>query len=270
MQERLVDLAVQQACVLAAQVLRARPSALATDLDGTLSPIVTRPEDAAVLPGCRHALALLRERVDLVAVISGRAVTEARSLLGLEGVVYLGNHGLDAWTGGVEGDGRAVLSGLGAVLEEIEKALPGDLGLRFEDKGATISIHYRGATDRETARSLVLAAADSAATRHGLVVAEGKMVVEVWPSDWAGKGAGLSGLVRAHGIRGLVYLGDDRSDMLAIEMLAQMRQEGGLRGLSIAVMGAESPSELGQLADVALAGPEQVEVFLEELVEALN
>ncbi len=270
MQERLVDLAVQQACVLAAQVLRVRPSALATDLDGTLSPIVARPEDAAVLPGCRYALARLRERLDLVAVISGRPATEARSLLGLEEVVYLGNHGLDAWVGGAEGDSRAALSGLRAVLEEMEKALPDDLGLRFEDKGATISIHYRGAADRETARSLVLAAADLAAARHDLAVAEGKMVVELWPSHWAGKGAGLTGLIRAYDVRGLVYLGDDRSDMLAIETLAQMRQEGGLRGLSIAVMGAESPPELGHVADVTLAGPEQAEVFLEELVEALD
>jgi len=276
-QQRSVDAAVQQACALAAQVLRAHPSALITDLDGTLSPIVFTPEEASVLPGCRRALEGLRDRLDLVAVVSGRPGSEAKGLLGLEGVVYLGNHGLDPWIGDERPGGlpagqagQPAWRGLRAALDELKKSLADQPGLRFEDKGATVSIHYRAAPDPETARSLLLAAAAESAGRHGLAVGEGKMVVELRPSHWAGKGAGLNELVNSRGLRGLVYLGDDRPDLHAFEVLAQLRQERGLRGLSVGVVGPESPPELADWADVVLAGPEQVEVFLEELVKALG
>jgi trehalose 6-phosphate phosphatase len=282
MQQRLADAAVQQACARAAQVLGARPSALITDLDGTLCPIVSAPEEASVLPGCRRALDSLRGQLDLVAVVSGRSGDEARRLLGLEGIVYLGNHGLDPWIGGERPggppasasggghDGQPARSGLRAALDELRESLAGQPGLRFEDKGATISLHYRSALDPETARLLVLGAAAESAARHGLAVGEGKMVVELRPSHWGGKGAGLEELVLGHGLRGLVYLGDDRPDLHAFETLARLREERGLRGLSVGVVGLESPPELADRADVVLAGPEQVEVFLEELVKALD
>lgn len=277
MQQRLVDSAVQQACALAAQVLRVRPSALITDLDGTLSTIVSAPEEASVLPGCRRALERLRDQLDLVAVVSGRPGSEAKGLLGLEGVIYLGNHGLDPWIGGERPgglpagqDGQAAWRSLQAALNELRESLAGQPSLRFEDKGATVSLHYRSAPDPETARPLVLAAAAESAARHGLAVGEGKMVVELRPSQWAGKGAGLEELALAHGLRGVVYLGDDRPDVHAFEALARGREERGLRGLSVGVVGPESPPELADTADVVLAGPEQVEVFLEELVKALG
>jgi trehalose 6-phosphate phosphatase len=283
MERHLVDLSVQQACALAAQVLSARPSALVSDLDGTLSPIVPTPEEASVLPGCRRALERLRGRLDLVAVVSGRPGSEAKRLLGLDGVVYLGNHGLDRWIG-LERPagpptclpdrqagqvGRAWRS-LRPALEELKEALAGQAGLRFEDKGATISIHYRSAPHPEAVRSLVLAAAAQAAARHDLAVGEGKRVVELRPSHWAGKGAGLEELVQGCGLRGLVYLGDDHPDLHAFETLAQLRQSEDLLALSVGVVGPESPPELADRADVLLSGPEQVEAFLQDLVETLG
>ena len=277
MQRCSVDAAVQQACALAAQALRGRPSALVTDLDGTLSPIVSVPEQAAVLPGCRRALDRLRQRLDLVAVISGRPAAEAKRLLGLDGIVYLGNHGLDPWIGaeraGVPCGGRGGPPGRESVLaalDELKEALAGRPGLRFEDKGATISIHYRSASDRAAARSQVLAAAAESVAVHDLAVGEGKMVVELRPSHWAGKGDGLKELVQARGLRGLVYMGDDRPDLHAFEVLDQLRQDEALLTVSIGVVGPESPPELAGQADVVLAGPEQAEVFLEELAEALS
>jgi trehalose 6-phosphate phosphatase len=276
MQPHPLNLAVQQACVLAAQVLRVHPSALVTDLDGTLSPIAPTPEEASVLPGCRHALHSLRDRLGLVAVLSGRPAGEARRLLNLEGVVYLGNHGLDPWAGGkgpasppVE-QVNAASRGLRLALRDLREALAGQPGLRFEDKGATFSIHYRLAPDPESARSLVLAAASRAAARHGLTVGEGKSVVELMPPYWAGKGACLEELVRSHGLRGLVYLGDDFPDLHAFETVARLRQRDGLLTLSVGVAGQESPPDLNEKADVTLAGPEEVAAFLQDLAETLD
>jgi trehalose 6-phosphate phosphatase len=276
MQRHLVDLAVQQACALAAQVLSTRPSALVSDLDGTISPIAPTPEGASVLPGCRRALERLRDRLDVVAVVSGRPGSEAKRLLDIEGVVYLGNHGLDPWIGLARPVGPATRQAetasrsLQPALEDLRAALAGEPGLRFEDKEATISIHYRSAPDPEAVRSLVLAAAAQVATRRGLVVGEGKRVVELRPSHWPGKGACLDELARGCGLRGLVYLGDDYPDLHAFETLAQLRQREGLLALSVGVGGPESPSKLADSVDVMLAGPEQVEVLLQDLVRALE
>jgi trehalose 6-phosphate phosphatase len=276
MQRHPVDLSVQQACALAAQVLSARPSALVSDLDGTLSPIVSTPEEASVLPGCRRALERLLDRIDFVAVVSGRPGGEAKRLLGVDGVVYLGNHGLDRWiglerpAGPPAGQAETAWRSVRLALEDLKETLAGQPGLRFEDKGATISIHYRLAPDPEAARSLVLAAAAQAAARHDLAAGEGKKVVELRPSHWPGKGAGLGELAHGCGLRGMVYLGDDYPDLHAFETLAQLRQREDLLALSVGVAGPESPSELADRADVLLAGPEQVEAFLQELVEALG
>ena len=276
MQRHPVDLSVQQACALAGQVLSARPSALVSDLDGTLSPIVPAPEEASVLPGCRRALERLRDRIDLVAVVSGRPGSEAKRLLGVDGVVYLGNHGLDPWIGLERpanlpaGQVETAWRSLRLALENLKEALASQPGLRFEDKGATISIHYRSAPDPEAARSLVLAAAVESAARHDLAVGEGKKVVELRPSHWAGKGVCLEELAHGCGLRGLVYLGDDHPDLHAFETLAHLRQWEDLLALSVGVAGPESPSELADRADVLLAGPEQVEAFLQDLVETLG
>ena len=283
MQRYPVDLAVQQACALAAQVLSARPSALVSDLDGTLSPIAPTPEEASVPPGSRRALERLRERLDVVAVVSGRPGSEAKRLLGMEGVVYLGNHGLDPWIGMERPRSPATRppnrqaeqaetasKNLRLALGDLRTALAGQPGLRFEDKEATISIHYRSAPDPEAVRSLVLAAAAQVATRHGLAVGEGKKVVEIRPSHWPGKGTCLEELARGCGLRGLIYLGDDYPDLHAFETLAWLRQREGLLTLSVGVGGSESPAKLADSVDVMLAGPEQVEVLLQDLVKALG
>jgi trehalose 6-phosphate phosphatase len=223
-----------------------------------------------VLPGCRRALERLRGRLDLVAVVSGRRGTEARGLVDVEGVVYLGNHGLDPWIGAESSMGRAADgAGLEEALDELRETLAGQPGLRIEDKGATVSIHYRAASDADAARTLALAAATKAAARRGLAVAEGKKVVELRPGDWAGKGTAVEELVFTHGLRGLVYLGDDYADLHAFETLGRLREANGLLTLSVGVAGAEAPPELAARADIALAGPEQVEAFLENLAEGL-
>jgi trehalose 6-phosphate phosphatase len=273
MQRHTVDHAVQQACVLATQVLSVHPSGLVTDLDGTISPIASAPEGARVLPGCRRGLEGLRERLDVVAVVSGRPGGEAKRLVGVEGIAYLGNHGLDPWIGGnssAPAAGREGDSSLEQALDELRQALNGQAGLRLEDKGATVSIHYRAACDAEAARTLALAAATRAAVDHGLAVAEGKKVVEIMPGDWAGKGAAMEELVLTHGLRGLVYLGDDHADILAFETLGRLREADGLLTLSIGVLGAEAPAGLTERADIALTGPEQVEAFLENLVDGVR
>lgn len=76
-------------------MLALRPLGLITDIDGTISPIAPSPLEARVSPACRRHLAALAKKLELVAVISGRPAVEARDMVGVEGIVYVGNHGLE-------------------------------------------------------------------------------------------------------------------------------------------------------------------------------
>src|SRR5438094_4036895 len=99
------------------EVLAAAPAALITDIDGTISPIVARPEDATVSDAIRCALEKLAGRLPLVAVVTGRDEATARRLVGASGITYIGNYGLDA--------GAIELAGLAAAEEEARLLLKG-------------------------------------------------------------------------------------------------------------------------------------------------
>src|SRR3954454_4110447 len=84
--------AVVAACM---EVLRDTPSAVVTDIDGTISAIAPTPAEAMVDPGAKAALDLLARKLAVVVVVSGRAPRDAAAMVGLPGVVYVGNHGLE-------------------------------------------------------------------------------------------------------------------------------------------------------------------------------
>src|SRR5919198_249893 len=85
----------RQAAILRPLLEAPRRSAVLTDVDGTLAPIVERPEMAAVPEATQAALARLRDRFAVVGCISGRRAPEVRELVGVEGIAYAGNHGLE-------------------------------------------------------------------------------------------------------------------------------------------------------------------------------
>ena len=82
------------------ELLSLSPFGLITDVDGTISEIAPFPEEARVSPVCREQLATLTKRLELVAAISGRPVSEVREMIGVEEIVYIGNHGLERWEDG--------------------------------------------------------------------------------------------------------------------------------------------------------------------------
>lgn len=237
------------------RVLSRRPAGLITDFDGTLAPIVARPADACILPDARAALAALVQRLALVAVVSGRPAAEVRALVGLDGVVYVGNHGLERWRDGrVEirpeaGDGALVAK----VAADLRRRLAGQPGIWLETKGSTLAIHYRQAPVPAIARAAVLRHARA----HGaaLEIAEGKKVVELRPRGWGGKPAAVRELVDAYRLRGVVYAGDDRSDLDVFNQVRDLRSRSRAVAL-VAVEGAEAPPALAAAADLVVNGPE--------------
>jgi len=208
--------------------LRQRAGCLlvALDFDGTLAPIVPEPEAAAILPEARAALEQLRRRPDTrLAVVSGRALADVHGRVGVPGLIYAGNHGLE-----IEGDGlrwsHPEAAALRERLEACGRALTAELapldGVWVEDKGLTLSVHYRRATDPEAG-----ARAWEAAQRlcdDGLRLTPGKAVINVVPAvDWD-KGSAVRAILDRldpDGRLGIwaVFIGDDRTDEDAFRAL---------------------------------------------------
>ncbi len=123
---------------------------VALDFDGTLAPIVPRPEDARALPGAAAILTRLAARVRRVAVVTGRPAADAVAFGGLDavpGLVVLGHYGLERWADG-RIDSPADHPGV-AVAREALRALvaPAPEGTHLEDKGHSLAVHTRNTDD---------------------------------------------------------------------------------------------------------------------------
>jgi trehalose 6-phosphate phosphatase len=235
-------------------------AAILTDVDGTLAPIVPRPEEAAVLDGAREILARLSERCGLVGCISGRQAEEARRLVGVDDLAYAGNHGLelllpgdeaprlDPSLQGREGDAAAFLAELG------DGALA-EAGLRLEDKGPIQALHWRGAEDEREAEARAHEIA-AGAGRAGLELRWGRKVLELRPAGGGGKDAAVAALLATDGVTAAVYAGDDRTDLDAFRRLRELQGDGELEAaICVGVASEEGPSELAEEADLIVDGP---------------
>ena len=249
-------------------LLGRRPTCVFTDIDGTLSPIVADPAAATVPDATRSALAALVERIPVVA-LTGRSVDDARRVLGLDALVYSGNHGAEWWEDGllsVEPTAEPYLERVREIAKAVERGIttPGTL---LEDKGVSLSVHYRNAAQPDTARSGILDFLDAHA--QGMSIREGKMVVEVRPPVKLSKGEAVRSFTRRRGLASALVLGDDRTDAEAFAVIREMRDAGAIRGLCAAVATADAPAELLASADYALADTAAVGRFLTWLASEL-
>jgi trehalose 6-phosphate phosphatase len=252
--------------------LRADPgrAAILTDVDGTLAPIVERPEEAAVPARATELLARLSERYRLVGCVSGRRVGEARRLVGVEEIAYAGNHGLELLLPG-ESEPRfdAALDGredeAAAFVSELTREALDVAGVRLEDKGPIQSLHWRGAEDERAAEAWAEDLA-AAAGRAGLEPRWGRKVLELRPSGGGGKDAAVAALLAADGVTAATYAGDDRTDLDAFRRLRELREAGELDvAVNVGVLSGEGPAEIGERADLTVDGPAGWLALLEAL-----
>jgi trehalose 6-phosphate phosphatase len=254
--------------------LKADPSrsAILTDVDGTIAPIVLDPGSAAVPERTRELLRALAERYALVGCLSGRRALDARRIVGLDQLAYSGNHGFelllpgedevrpDPSLDGHEGDAPRFVGGLDR--SELER-----VGIRTEDKGAIVGLHWRGAENEGAAESLAHEIA-SEAEWHGLVPHRGRKVLEIRPNVAVNKGIAVAALIPARPVDAALYGGDDRTDVDAFIALRTLRDDGRLKATAcIAVASEESPPEVSEVADVTVPGPEGFVGVLEALAE---
>ncbi|HEX5938468.1 MAG TPA: trehalose-phosphatase [Actinomycetota bacterium] len=226
------------------------------DVDGTLAPIVPRPELAAVLPEVPELLVRLARRVGIVAVVSGRPSEQVRALVDADGVVVVGTHGLED-----EPDMRP------EVLAAIEAAA-GAVGAWVEPKGAAVAVHFRGLNDPEAAAAAAEPALAAVAAAHGLELLGGKRIIELTPPG-PRKGGAVARLTRERDLRAVLFAGDDVGDLDAFAVLRRLRAEG-IWTCGIASRGRETAPEVLAAADVAVDGPEGVAALLGALADELN
>ena len=245
------------------QILNGERVGLFTDFDGTLTPIFDDPRETVLESGIRETLGVLSERLEMVAVVSGREVGHLRGVVGLGAITYVGNHGLAVLEAGSKiSEPRAETV---ADLEEdvgVEIAELGVDGLYVEGKGPVVAVHYRNAPEPDLARSLVLAMMRPFAEARGLRVKEGKMVVELAPDVDVNKGTVVEELARGAELSGAVVLGDDVTDCDAFDAVHIMGERPGFNGAAVAVVDGETPPEVILKADYWLDGRGQVEEFL--------
>jgi trehalose 6-phosphate phosphatase len=227
---------------------RAEPerAAIFLDVDGVLAPIVARPEDAAVPDETRDEVRRLHEKYALVACVSGRTGDDARRIVGIDELVYVGEHGLELEPSAPEW--RAAI-----------RAFADSVDWPVEDKGLTLSFHYRGVEDEEAAETFLLGVAERARD-EGLRPRFGRKVLEIRPPVEASKGTAVRFLLQGHGLSRALYVGDDATDLDAFHALGELEL-----GVRVGVASAESPRGITEQADVVVRSPAELRGFLRTL-----
>lgn len=232
--------------------------ALLLDLDGTLAPIVPDPDGVVIPDPIRRSLTALASRVGLMGFISGRSITDLRRIVAMDGVVYSGNHGTEI----VDAGGEPLDTGVGdlAPLQEFAHSWDADEleghGIWLEDKGATLTFHYRNAPDVDAARTFLATAVDPRGREAGLRVEPGRMSLEVHPAGDTSKGTAVRIVLDgAPGIRTAISIGDDRTDVTVWRMLNALRGDGRLdAALCVGVRSPETPPVVLESADHLVDG----------------
>ena len=247
-----------------------RRGVVAVDFDGTLAPIVERPEDARPASGAVPALTSLCERVGLCAVVTGRAAVDVVRLGGLAevpGLRVLGHYGLEEWVGGqlTSPPPSAGVERARARVADIVAAA--DRGVHVEDKGHALVVHTRPAADPGSALSRLAGPLHSVADDNGLEVVRGRFVLELRPPG-VDKGLAVRRLIGEADASVAGYVGDDLGDLAAYAAVEELRAAGGF-GFTVASAGGDAPTELAARADLVLDGPHAVVAFLTQLAAAL-
>jgi trehalose 6-phosphate phosphatase len=247
-------------------------AAVFCDIDGTLAPIVRRADEAQVRKEASLLLGRLARRYGCVACISGRSAAEARRLVGVGGIAYVGSHGAELLTPGAS---RPRTVPAWAKWQERVQAFAAErddrelrrLRVRIEDKGPIAAFHWRGVPDEDAAHTHLEGLAREAEAA-GMAVHWGRKVLEVRPPVAIDKGQAVRDLVETAAPRTALYGGDDVTDLDAFEALESLRVEGRLDVVvRVGVRSDEGPAAIVEQADLVVDGVEGFTRVLAALAE---
>jgi len=255
--------------------LRRDPSAavLGFDFDGTLAPIVDDPAAARAHPGAAPALARLAPRVRALVIVTGRpagVAVEYGGFEGIDGLVVLGQYGLERWE-----SGELTVPEPPPGVAEARAALPGILEaagapaeVSVEDKGQAVAVHTRRAPEPQAVFERLRGPLAELAERTGLVLEPGRFVLEVRPPGMD-KGQALRGFIDTAVPGGalpsaVLFAGDDLGDLAAYDAIDALRAEG-VPGIKLC-SGSAEVTALAERADLVVDGPAGVVEFLNGLL----
>ncbi len=243
---------------------------LLTDYDGTLTPIVERPELANLSEETRQLLKnLTRQHLFTVGIISGRALLDLRNKVGISGIIYAGNHGME-----IDGPGVNFINPLAdemkpflRVMHQVLSRTLGKIkGVLIENKGLTLSVHYRMVEEDEVknVKNLLTDAMGGVAASGRVKITDGKKVYEIRPAIAWDKGKAIKLLMKKYGKGGResrlfpVFLGDDLTDEDGFRIIEKYES-----GISVLVGEAKQNSA----ARYFLSSTEEVTQFLNMLLQ---
>jgi trehalose 6-phosphate phosphatase len=235
-------------------------TAVLTDFDGTLSPIVDDPAAASPLPGAVEVLAKLATRFAKVGVVSGRPLDYLVSRLGHE-LWLSGLYGLETLEAGRRVEAPEAATWRPVVTDAVARATA-ELEAWVEPKGLSLTLHFR---TRPELADAVRRWAEAESTRTGLVVRSAKASVELHPPVRADKGTVVE--AAAAGMAAACFLGDDVGDLPAFDGLDRLAA-AGVATVRIGVATSEAPPELLDRADLVVEGPEGAVALLQRLADS--
>ena len=256
-------------------MLTQRPLGLVFDIDGTLSPIVSTPDEAWLVPG---VVPLLKEARNYahVAIITGREVEDGAAMINVDGLTYIGTHGLE-WCNGLPAshpvrvvpEARAYVAPGKYLLDLAEKELSGLPGIMVERKRVGGSIHYRLSPHPQQARRKILSILEEPARSVNMRLSEGKRIVEIRTPLAINKGEALRRFAQRLRLHGLIFAGDDRTDLDAILEIPNLRKQG-ITALSIVVRHGDTLPALLEHGDIIVQEVDGMVKLLREIVQLLR
>ena len=253
-------------------VLAQRPFGMALDIDGTLSPIAPTPDEARIYPGVLSLLERAKKHTH-IAILTGRSIDDGARMVNLDGLTYIGTHGLE-WSEGLPWlhpveimpealnyyePGKYLLD----LVEQHLSELPGVIVQRKRIGG---SIHYRLAPDPIQTRQKLISLLEQPAQQVNMSLSEGKLIVEIRVPLPVHKGRAIRQFVQRYNLNAIVFAGDDRTDLDAVTEITRMRKEG-IAALSIVVQHHDTLPELLAQADIVVQEvPGMVELLREMVI----
>ena len=245
---------------------------LMVDFDGTLSPIAPTPDEAAISPAALDALRRIVPAVEVVCVVSGRALDDLAPRIDLPGATFVESHGVEYLDDSglrVEPGAAEYREALSAAMEHLSSRVD-DPAIVWQAKSLSASVHFRLTSDPESVAARLDAALAEAPGADRLESFWGKMVLELVAPLGLDKGHAVRKLVRERGLDSALFLGDDTTDAAGMAAVRELRRAGAVRGAAIAVLHDDTPETVLLAADYTLPGVEGVERFLTWLADRLG
>ncbi len=256
--------------VVLEKLIARTPFGFITDIDGTISPTIPNILNAQIIDNNRMNLTILQKKIALLAFISGRDAQDVRNRVAIDGAVCIGHYGMEYWQENhaeLHPDAQSHVPTMNKLVKELEQ-LKSFEGVQIQDKGASVSIHYRMSPQPEIAKETIWKLLGKSRYAPKLHVFQEKRSIGILPRVEINKGTPIIDLIKKYNLHSGLFLGDDTADIPAFHAIRKNEQD--FHGFAIAVVNEETPPVVITEADFILDGVKETEILLKWLVEKLS